>query len=318
MENNHQRKYYLELNLADDLAFQIERGTNISLEENTAFPNGLNLKVDSIEPIQKDALLTIRKHLNQLFSAVFIPLSNSVSRSKLFSLSFLYTMLIPSGVAVFFIRGWRFEIVKRMIASEPYQAIAPNVHSLNDLGIFIRDGIRLFGAKALYDLPKLLILVAIGYDHIEMIIDWIYYFFTKVPGMGDAQNFAATSAIKFSTTLLIQLAFFIIASFIITPAFKINMIKYATGKISFAGFFSLRELKDSFTLYRRYKTLTITTYLWDALVSGVSTILGFMLMVLFPFIFWLLIPIYKLLFKHWLKAYGYGILARRLIINGEI
>ncbi|MCB0370431.1 MAG: DUF4013 domain-containing protein [Bdellovibrionales bacterium] len=245
-------------------------------------------------------------------------MKKGASRSKLLSLSFVYTLLIPSGVAIFFIRGWRFGIVKRMIKSDPSQAISPNLNSLHDLGTFIRDGIRLFGAKALYDLPKLLILVAIGYDHIELIIDWIYFFLTKVPGMGDYQSLAETSMIKFSTTLLIQLIFFMIASFLITPAFKISMIKYANGNISYAGFFSIKEIKDSYRIYQRYKTRTLTAYIWDVFVTGLSTIIGFILMILFPFIIWLAIPLYKLVFKHWPKAYAYGMLARRLAVNGEI
>lgn len=310
------------MDLTEDQVSQMVPDSEILVQNSQRFPDGIQLRIQSVEKIRKDLSAIITKDFTRLIAAVFIPIRKGASRSKLLSLSFLYALLIPSGVGVFFIRGWRFEIVKRMIRNQPGQPIAPGVGTLDELGIFIRDGVRLFGAKALYDLPKLVILVAIGYDHIEMIIDFIFYFFGRVPGFGDSSqsfaSFAESSGMKFSTTVMIQILFFMISSFIITPAFKITMMKYANGKISYRRFFNVEEIKDSFRIYRKYKTRTIAAYLWDAAVTGLTGIIGVFLMILFPFIIWFAIPMYKLLFKHWSKAYGYGMLARRLAANGEI
>lgn len=299
----------------------INKNDVVSIENHKVVSNQLSFKVQEIKPYKTSILSLFLKDIKRLFQAVFIPIKNNLSRAKLFNLSVIYALLVPSGISIFFIRGWRFEIVKRMIKAEENKAIAPSMNSLDVLGGFIRDGALLFGVKLLYDIPKILILVALGYDHLELIIHWIYTYVSAAFGFGMPENFARDAFVDFRFTIFLQITIYLIMSFIITPAFKISMMKYANGAMDFKGFFRLKEIKHSFCIYRKYKTSTITTYIWDGIVTISTNFLGIgfalFLVPIAPLLI-IFIPLYKVLFKHWPKAYGYGKLAQRLVANGEI
>ncbi|MEM8897841.1 MAG: hypothetical protein AAGC85_07040, partial [Bacteroidota bacterium] len=49
-----------------------------------------------------------------------------------------------------------------------------------------------------------------------------------------------------------------------------------------------------------------------------SFIVSLTAFVILPFISFLILPFYKLIFKHLAKAYAYGMLARRLQANGDL
>lgn len=313
-------KVYITLNESDEN--RLQEGVIMQINNQDSLPLDFLLKINSKSPL-KGGFNWIVRDFKKLLQALLIPFKNSASRAKLLAITFVYALLTPSGLASFFVRGWRFEVVKRMGEGQPGIPIAPSVNSLAELGENIREGVKLLGAKAAYDIPKIILLVAIGYDHFEMIIDWTYFFFGKIFGDSEIQNqafneFASSSIMNLSTTLIIQLLFILIYSFFFTPAFRITMIKYAKGNIEYKRFFSIEELRDSFKIYRRYKIRTSGAYIWDLLVSTLSMVIGFFLLVFFPIITWIFIPFYKLIFKHWPKAYGYGLLARKLNINGEI
>lgn len=266
----------------------------------------------------------ILQDFKKLAKAIKLPLQSAAGRSKFFATSLVYIFLSVSGVSIFFIRGWRLGVIKRMADRNIGTPLCPEVHSLQQLGEYVKHGIRLIAGKAAYDLPKILILAAIGYDHFELILEWLHYFFVQIfpiGGMDPATavgDLANSSVSKLSFTLGLQFIFLLIYSFFFTPAFRITAIKYAVGKIPFKNFFNWDEMKDSFRIYKRFKTTTMEAYVWDVLVSSLSYLAGFILLIMFPFISIAVIACYKLLFKHWPKAYGYGVLARRMRDNGEI
>ncbi len=312
------QKYNLRIQLDADQAAQISEGSVVSVENSPLFPEGQSFEVEQKEPLKKDLLSIIIKDFRKLYEAVWLPIKKGAPRTKLFNLAAVYTFLVPSGVSFFLIRGWRFGIVQRMMENNPDQAVAPEIKTLDDVGTYVRDGVALFSAKLVYDIPKIIVLVIIGYNHYELIMDYLFFLFSKVPGLDSFGQFAERAALKWTLSLAAELFFLALTSIIITPAFKISMMKYAKGNINWKGFFSIKELKHSYSLYRKYKIRTLNAYVWDKLVSISSNAIGFALMVFLPFITWLLIPLYKILFKHWPKAYGYGDLARRLQHNGEI
>ena len=198
--------------------------------------------------------------------------------------------------------------------------LLPKIGNLLSIGNFIKEGIKLIGARAVYDFPKIFILVAIGYDHIGLIVDWIDYLITYLSGdsIPKFTDKLEESTINFSTTLGIELGFFFLFSLIVTPAYKILELKYSVKMIKYIDFFSLAELKKSFGLYYKYNITTIGMYFWDVLLSVLSVVVGIILLMLFPLLLPFVHPIYKLLFCHFPKSYGYGLLARRMYLNGDL
>lgn len=314
------QKYRLDLTVESYEEDLLTEGATIIVPENHDSKQELILRIIKLEKL-KGGFDWVIRDFNKLVKALSLPFSNKTSRAKLVTLVFVYVLLSIPKISIFFIRGWRLGVISRMINPNPNVAIVPSVNTLNELGENIRQGVRLIGARAAYKLPELIILAAIGYDHLEMIIDWIYFFFGRLFGEAQSANvgdFVSNSFSDLSVTLFIQLLFFVFLSVIITPAYRIMVIKYANGNMEYNRFFNLAEIRDSFRLYKKYVKRTFGAYFWDIIVSGVSLFVGFVMFLIFPYAYFILMPFYKLAFKHWPKSYGYGLLGRRLKANGEI
>ncbi|AEE53883.1 hypothetical protein [Haliscomenobacter hydrossis] len=304
-----------------------EEAANITPESSVAVKladteSSFNFLIQSIER-SPSGIRIVLDDFKKLIKALAILFKGSAAKMRLLSISLVYLSLTPSSISMFFIRGWRMGIISRMTSQNSKFGIAPPVDSLTQIGYFIKEGIKLVIARFVYDFPKILILVMVGYDYASLIVDLGYYFFTSLfdfNNEGEPQSLRSVvegSSVKLTNGFIASLIFYVLYSVIVTPAFKIMEIKYAVKSISYRSFFSLGELFKSFRLYRKYRSTTLEMYFWDVLVSTISLLIGLLLFTTLPILI-IFHPLWKLPFNHWTKSYGYGLLARRLIANNEL
>ncbi len=275
----------------------------------------------SAKSIQRaTALYDQQQDLKKLFKSLQMPFAIKSSRARFSIIWLIYVFLSPSGMSSFFIRGWRINIIRNMVVNTKGKGLAPKISDLNDVGKCIKEGVKLIGARATYNLPRVLIMIIIGYDFYELIIDWVLFFFSGLVGdpNNSVEEMLNQSALYLSISHGGELAFMALYSLFVTPAYKIMEIKYAAGVIEYKKFFNWNELRDSYRLYRKYKFSTVEMYLWDQIVTLISFVSGFIIAIIFPFFFFFLYPLYKLLFSHWPKSYGYGLLARKMYANDDL
>lgn len=247
---------------------------------------------------------------------------NSANRKRLLSSILAYILLTPSAVSSFFIRGWRFALVREVLLTDG-RASLPRLNDIWKIGEAVKQGVKLIGAKFMYDVPKFLILFVFAYDLIDAIIDWFYFLFFQwwmepaaevqtASGMVDAT--VTNFSLSFSSAILL----YIVYSCFLTPAFKISEIKYAAGQMKYKGFFDPKELKSSFRLYRKYSAQTLEMYVYDNILMVVSIVIGLFFSLIFPPFILLIYPTVKLMLNHMPKYYGYALLAQRMQENGDI
>jgi hypothetical protein len=290
--------------------------------DNPSFPE-VHMDVKTIQ--SGDSLLgTAAKEARGIFSFWSEVISNGIARQRLSSTLAAYILLASSPVASFFIRGWRLSLIRQMLEPDATSPIPP-ISDLWSIGESVKEGLKLIGVKFCYDAPKYLFLVAFSYDFIDAILDWCYYIFRVLFGSGATETVAEVASqtvTSFEISLSTSLIIYIVYSCLVTPAFKISEIKYAAGKMSFKGFFSPKELAHSFKLYRKYRFKTFSAYLYDNIVTvgsfffALGVTINF-LFVIIPFIVFVL-PTIKLLLNHLPKYYGYGLLAQRMQVNGDL
>lgn len=314
-------KYKLIVGLDSAEASQLTYGEviNVVRDSNSDEVN-ISIQIESIETVPSGFRI-LAEDFFKLLECFIYPLKDFQSRKNLASIGLIYAFLSPSGMSSFFIRGWRLILIRRMLLIPPSLGIAPKVDSLIKIGDYVKEGIKLVLAKFFYDMPKLLVLAAIGYSHFELMFDWTSYLITnffKGYDYESASNLLNASSLKMTKSLATQLIFVLIYSLVVTPAFKILEIKYSIGEIKYKDFFSIKELIKSFMLYRKYKFSTVQMYLWDILLSLLSIVAGLFITITFSMLVLFVYPFYKLLFNHWPKSYGYGLLARRMRANGDL
>lgn len=279
------------------------------------------IQIDSIEEAPLKGFKIAKSNIVKLIQALKVPFLNNASFRQAIKTFLLYLYLSPSRISVFFIRGWRLQIIRNMITSTHREiGLSPSINRISLIGDYIKEGVLLIAAKVIYDLPKVFIITAIGYHYIEFILDWITFIFGNFFGQTGVSFNEMVDDTKFKVTLTlsIQLLFIVLYSIVITPVYKINEIKYALNTISYQDFFKIEEIKDSFKKYRSYRVTTLQVYSWDLCVSITSFIFGSLFLILMPWLYLILIPFYKLFFKHWPKAYGYGLLARKMDANNDL
>ncbi|MEM6766930.1 MAG: hypothetical protein AAF655_18485 [Bacteroidota bacterium] len=279
----------------------------------------ISIAVESVK--EADSLTAIvTKDLNKIIQAIKVALGDASSKARFLIIGIVYLFLTPSGMAIFFIRGWRFDLIKRMLSTKS-SGLAPEINSLTQIGIHVKEGIKIFGARAVYEIPKIIVLAAIGYSHWELVFDWTQYLLGRMFSPANAVDFSTqiqTTQLSLGITFMVEFVFYLILSFVITPAYKLTEIRYASGQIPYKSFFSMSVLQESYKLYKKYRFSTLTMYIWDIIISILSTLVAFITFIILPFISFLVLPFYKLIFKHLAKAYGYGVLARRLQANGDL
>lgn len=314
-------QYKLTIALSKQEADQVAKQGGISVKSARDRQAEITyLQVESIAPV-RSGFGHVINDLKKILKAIRFALQDRFARSRFLSIAMVYVFLTPSGISSFFVRGWRWNLIKNMIQGSRGKGLAPTVNDFSNIGTYIKEGIKLVSAKALYDIPKLLVLVAIGYDHFEFLLDWLDYFLSWFIDSSSSKAVGTVvdeTSVKITKTLVTQLIFYAIYSLLVTPAFKLTEIRYAAGKVPYKAFFSCKELKESYRLYKKYRITTLNMYLWDALVSAASFLVGISLGVILPLYALVGHPFYKLMFKHLPKAYGYGTLARRLQANGDL
>lgn len=314
------KTYELFVDLNYERAKELE-GKRIIVTNPSGGGEALVLDIEDVEEVPLQGFKVPLNEISKLKSALTVPLSDSASRSRVWQTLLVYVFLSPSRISTFFIRGWRLDIIRNMILStQTTTGIAPVVNRLSNIGEDIKQGAVLIGLKLIYDLPKILILTAVGYHYIEFILDWLTFIFGNAFGTSSTtfDSMMNDTQFKVSLAFFFQALFVVIYSFFVTPMFKINEIKYAKGNIELKDFFKVEEIIDSYKKYKKYKMSTLQVYIWDLLVTGGSWVFGFFLMIFFPWLYFIVNPFYKLLFKHWPKAYGYGLLGRKMEANGDI
>ncbi|WP_020538844.1 hypothetical protein [Lewinella cohaerens] len=314
------KTYELFVDLSNERAKELE-GKRIIVTNPPGGAEALALDIQEVEEIPLQGFKIPLNEISKLKNALIVPLSDSASRRRVWQTLLVYVFLSPSRISTFFIRGWRLDIIRNMILStQKVTGIAPTVNRLSNIGGNIKQGAVLIGLKLVYDLPKILILTAVGYHYIEFILDWLTFIFGNAIGSSSAtfDSMIDDTQFKVSLAFSFQVLFILIYSFFVTPMFKINEIKYAKGNIELKDFFKAEEIIDSYKKYKKYKMSTLQVYIWDLLVTGASWFFGFFLVIFFPWLYFIINPLYKLLFKHWPKAYGYGLLGKKMEANGDI
>ena len=82
---------------------------------------------------------------------------------------------------------------------------------------------------------------------------------------------------KLGTSILVQALLFVIYSFIVSPIFKIQSIKFAFHD-KWALFFNWKEIKDSYRVYRSQPRSTVAAYLWGLFVTTIGNFVSFLLL----------------------------------------
>lgn len=310
--------YKIITKLSAEEAQQIQQGEKIRLGSDSSNPE-IILEIGSIE-VLPTGVKALSEDFKKLIRALVILFKGSAAKISLATISMIYLALTPSGISAFFVRGWRLGIISRMGTLENKVGIAPQIRSLTQIGHHINEGIKLVLARFIYDIPKILVLVVVGYDYASIIVDFGYFFLSSIFNSAHSQSLSSmiqATSLKMSNGIIASLVFFALYSLIVTPAFKILEIKYALNQIKYSDFFNLKELFSSLNLYRKYTFNTLEMYFWDLFVTTLSLLVGFFLFSTFPLLIFLH-PLWKLPFSHWAKSYGYGLLARRLIFNNEL
>lgn len=253
------------------------------------------------------------------WKAIFIPFKSKNNLSKFRTISLIYAILSYGvNIGSFFVRGWRLGVIRNM--GRKFPIMAPGIQSLKDVGMHLKEGIILIFTKFIYDSPKYFILVVFGYEIIEFLLDLGYWAIQYSLG-GETRLFMEyvkenRMVPKLGISFLTQAILFLIYSFLVSPTFKIQVIKFAFQD-DWKLFFNWNEFKDSYRIYRSQPRSTIAAYLWGLSVSTVGNIISFFLIII-PIVGLIIIPFYRFLFIHWPKAHAYGGLGRKLIEQGVL
>lgn len=190
------------------------------------------------------------------------------------------------------IRGWRVNVIKRMVRGK--KDIFPN---LNDLGRMLADGFTLWVMTGIYAIPEIIILTIFGTDPIQLILD-IGLWLLGIVFAGNTANFSV-SATEIISRLLFTVAFGGAYYIISWPIYRAAMVRFSASG-SYGVFFDIPtniklviEHLDSFMLVF---FLTVLTQILVAFISGIfiATFFGaiFVQLISIPFYYWTTAALY--------------------------
>ncbi|MEZ4773699.1 MAG: hypothetical protein R3D00_11000 [Bacteroidia bacterium] len=274
----------------------------------------------------------ILEYIRGQINAVKLLFRNKASKQQTLVLTLLYSVLSYGLLNLnrFFAHGWSLEIIKRI--GEGNNILSPKVKNLQDIGGYIKQGIKLMTARTFYELPRVIFLALFGAKIIQFVFEFGKWMTKYIGTRGDIGGFWIYLTTKnegsayLGTSVLddigigiaLELVLLALYGLIVTPAFKIMTFRYAFGEITWKELFSIKKIREAFAIYKKYPRSTLAAYLWSLMVGMVSSFVNLVMIMVLPVLGLFIIPGYNLSFKYWPKAYGYGKLARKLIVNGDI
>lgn len=306
----------------------LQGGEPLQISEGVIYLEGnfsaINSQESNNSGTSKNTIKAVLDYFNKQLKASILPLRSHAGRARFIVISLVYTILSASpGFSIFFIRGWRLGVAGLMTDFSK-RIIAPKIVKIQDVGFYMGQGIVIVASKAVYEIPRILFMVIFGYEFVELFFDfcyWIFLFlFTEESRGFFTYGNAPENAIFLSLGIssAVKLVFISLYGLIVTPAFKIMSFRYVLNEITFKEFFNIKILKKSFVIYRKHPGSTLASYVWSQTVGLVSNFLALLFLPIFNIASLLVFPTYFLLFKHWPKAYGYGRLARKLVLVGDL
>lgn len=216
------------------------------------------------------------------------------------------------------LRGWRFDIVRRIGLG------LPSVPNLLPHSIFryFKKGLVLIIMRAIYFLPHLIFIAISSKKMLFQIVEVGKWMFNKFwTGHEDKiLDYLISLIPEMAYDLMMQLVMFTLYMIIIWPIYRITMVKYALGLIRGTGFLNKKVFMDSVSIFRKAAPMVLGIYFWCVLVDLLTALILFLL-IFIPVIGWLALfftPLILLFIKHWPKGYAYGLLARRLIEQNHL
>ncbi|MCB9304803.1 MAG: hypothetical protein H6566_29595 [Lewinellaceae bacterium] len=283
---------------SDEGEFGVLTDNNTIWEE---IKNGLKF---IFAPIQKPQGIT-----NFAFFALFVYFL-AIIRKVLF--------FIPIPIRAPFLRGWRFEVVRRIALNK--KTAVPGLRPDLVFKYFLK-GLVLMFMRYIYFIPLIIVAFLSGMKMLNLIKEVAFYLWDVYQGadsMGIGKFIAVKVIPQAGVEIVIQLVLLGFYVVFVWPIYRIIMIQYALNLTNGFGFLDIQVIKKSIKIFREHASKVYGIYGFvvalDVFVSWFATIVT-----LFTFgLFWLIAPIYYLILRYWIKGFAYGILGRRLIEAGAL
>lgn len=212
------------------------------------------------------------------------------------------------------VRGWRLQVVKNLALGSTDSIPSSK---LDQLFKYYKKGLVLMFSRFVYFLPVIIIGLLSGGRMLGLVKETLIFFWDKFINAEDLGilEFLFKKVIpQFGIEIIIQLIVLTLYGVLIWPIYRIIMIRYAIGNCRGWDFFSLKTIKDAAMIFKNNAGIIYGIYAFvlaiDVFVAWFSWTLGWLLLII--------MPVFILFARHWVKGYSYGVLGQELIKRGAI
>lgn len=262
----------------------------------------------------KEDVDALKSNLREEWMNLIAPLRTTSGRSNFLLISVLSIIMFKLNEP--YNRGWRLFVVKNIALNTP-----DPVPGISYSFRYFSKGFALMFCRFIYFLPLLIIVFLSSGNLLNIAEDLAFYVWdniTNADQLAFVDFFVMKVLPQFGIEVVIHLITLSIYVILIWPIYRIIMIKYALEQVSFLGFFSFKEIKSAISIFKKNASLVYGVFAFSLSVDVIISICAqFISIVTFGLFFWLM-PIYYIFFRHWIKGYAYGRLGRELLDRGSL